>query len=143
MNTTSKLMRRAAHGAVLAAASALIALGAPAVGHADPGLTPGPAMGCETIHWGAFGMDRRKVCDGPQQPDGSWQRTRTIWTPASSFATSCSEHNYTLGEPNTPVSCGRTYYPESISNQESYPVTPATVLPDEPGWLPPYTDNIL
>ena len=88
-------------------------------------------------------MDRRRVCDGPQQPDGSWQRTRTIWTPASSFTRSCYEHNDIMGEPNTPVSCAPTYYPERVDNQQTYPVTPATVLPDEPGWLPPYTDNIL
>lgn len=80
--TTSNRIRRVAGGAVLAAATALVALGAPAVSHADPGPTAGLGMGCETIHWGAFGMDRRKVCDGPQQPDGTWQRTRTIWTPA-------------------------------------------------------------
>jgi hypothetical protein len=146
MNTTaSSRVRRVASGAVLAAACALIALGAPAVGHADPGLTPGPEMGCETIHWGAFGMDRRKVCDGPQQPDGTWQRTRTIWTPASYSSSSCLDHYDTdsgLSE-NTIYSCNGHWTPESVDDQETYPVTPGTVLPDEPGWLPPYTDNIL
>ena len=145
MNTTSNRTRRAAHGAVLAATAALIALGAPAVSHADPGLTPGPAMGCETVHWGAFGMERRKVCDGPQQPDGTWQRTRTIWTPAFHSSSSCLDHYETdsgLSE-NTIYSCNGYWTPESVDNQETYPVAPNTVLPDEPGWLPPYTDNIL
>jgi len=27
--------------------------------------------------------------------------------------------------------------------RERSPVAPDTVLPDEPGWLPPYTDDIL
>ena len=147
MNTTSNRTRRVAHGAVLAAASALIALGAPAVGHADPGLTPGPAMGCETVHWGAFGMERRKVCDGPQQPDGTWQRTRTIWTPAFYSSKPCLQSSYSdagdgLSDSRI-VDCDGHWTPESVDNQETYPVAPNTVLPDEPGWLPPYTDNIL
>ena len=145
--TTSNRMRRVARGAALAAVAALIPLGAPAVGHADPGLTPGPAMGCETVHWGIFGMDRRKVCDGPQQPDGTWQRTRTIWTPAFYSSKSCLQSSYSdAGDgpsDNTIVDCDGHWTPESVSNQETYPVAPNTVLPDEPGWLPPFTDNIL
>ena len=145
--TTSNRIRRVASGAALAAATALIALGAPAVSHADPGPTAGPSMGCETIHWGAFGMDRRKVCDGPQQPDGTWQRTRTIWTPAFYSPSYCVRSSYSdAGDglsDNHIDDCGGHWTPESTSNQESYPVAPNTVLPDEPGWLPPYTYNIL
>jgi hypothetical protein len=147
MNTTtaSNRMRRVARGVVLAAATALIGLGAPAVGHADPGPAAGPGMGCETIQWGAFGSARRKVCDGPQQPDGTWQRTRTIWLPAY-YATSTCLRNVDSDDDTSErrlVDCGGHWVPESISDQETYPVAPDTVLPDEPGWLPPYTDNIL
>lgn len=143
--TTSNWTRRVARGAVLAAAATLIPMAIPAAGHADPGPMPGPDMGCETIHWGIFGMDRRKVCDGPQQPDGTWQRTRTIYTPPAYSSSSCLDHYDTdsgLSE-NTIYSCDGHWTPESVSNQETYPVAPNTVLPDEPGWLPPFTNNIL
>jgi hypothetical protein len=33
--------------------------------------------------------------------------------------------------------------PQSTQSQETYTVAPDTVLPDEPGWLPPGTNNIL
>lgn len=145
--TTSNRMRRLACGAALAAAATLIPTGASAVGHADPGPTPGPAIGCETINWGAFGMQRRKICDGPQQPDGTWQRTRTIYSPALHLGSPCLHSStYPDGDDtmvNSLTDCSPHDYPESVSNQESYPVAPNTVLPDEPGWLPPYTNNIL
>ncbi|BBY30359.1 CDGP domain-containing protein [Mycolicibacterium sediminis] len=146
--TTSSRMRRVAGGFVLTAASALIAVGAPAVGHADPGPAAGPAMGCETIHWGLFGSDRRKVCDGPKQSDGTWQRTRTVFTPASNPPLRCHSNAVTgsygqiIGNPDVTCTGG---YPiaETTQAQDSYPVAPDTVLPDEPGWLPPYTYNVL
>ena len=142
--TTSPAMRRVARGAVLAAATALIGLGAPAVGHADtdPGPTAGPGMGCETImHWeGMFSLHRRKVCDGPIQPDGSWQRTRVIWVPAYTVPSPCFRD---FDNSNSAIDCNPRYSPQRTLDQETYPVTPDTVLPDEPGWLPPNTDNIL
>lgn len=131
-------------GAVLAAATALIALGVPTVGHADPG--PGPGMGCETIHWGFLGAQRRKICDGPKQPDGTWQRTRTIISPALTTSSPCLRGAYPDGDDaveGSTIDCNPHYYPENIVAQETYVVAPNTVLPDEPGWLPPYTDNIL
>ena len=132
MNTiTSSWMRRVAAGAVLAAAPALIALGAPAASHAETQ----PGMGCETIHWGFLGSDRRKICDGPMQKDGSWQRTRTVFSPAYFKPFRCDSAVFLTCSGGYPV-------PTSIQSQESYPVTPDTVLPDEPGWLPPGTDNI-
>ena len=140
MFTTSRRMRRLAGGVVWSAASALIAMGAPAVGHADPGPTAGPTMGCEVIHWGAFGNDRRKVCDGPLQPDGSWQRIRTVFTPERDTPVSCDSNPY---HPENGSQCHGGYRPEALQSQEAYPVTPDTVLPDEPGWLPPYTYNVL
>ncbi|MEU0493955.1 hypothetical protein [Mycobacterium sp. NPDC006124] len=143
--TTSYLVRRVASGAVLVAATALVSLGVPAVSHADAV----PGMGCETVHWGFFGGDRRQICDGPQQADGSWQRTRTVYTPAKVLPLRCntygdvtSSYGQMIGNPS--ISCTGGYpVPQTTLNQESYVVTPATVLPDEPGWLSPGTDNIL
>jgi hypothetical protein len=187
MNTnTSSWTRRIAAGAVLAAAPALIALGVPAASHADTN----PGMGCETIHWGFLGSDRRQICDGPKQADGTWQRTRTIFTPAYVKPFSCtSSPDWSLGhfspapgpspdpdpspEPDvgsdsgfsslasrssdtgfsslssrssfsSSLRCTGGYpVPQSTQSQESYVVAPNTVLPDEPGWLPPGTNNIL
>ena len=143
MNTiTSSWMRRIAAGAVLAAAPAMIALGAAPASHAatDPG------MGCETIHWGFLGSDRRQICDGPKQSDGSWQRTRTIFTPAYIKPFKCSHDSFLDNTvfANNNFSCSGGYQvPQTTETQESYVVTPGTVLPDEPGWLPPGTNNIL
>jgi hypothetical protein len=197
MNTiTSSLMRRVAAGAVLAAAPALIALGTATTSQAQ--TAPSPGMGCETIHWGFLGSDRRQICDGPKQADGSWQRTRTIFTPAYVKPLSCdSSPNWPFGQfspapgpspnpgpspdpdpsPEPDVSsasfssfssfsshtsnagfstlssrsiassslrCFGGYpVPQSTQSQETYVVAPDTVLPDEPGWLPPGTNNIL
>ncbi|MCV7423529.1 hypothetical protein H7K45_23515 [Mycobacterium yunnanensis] len=137
--STSLRMRRLLGGIVLSGASALIALGVPAVGHADPGPTAGPTMGCEVIHWGAFGNDRRKVCDGPQQSDGTWQRTRTVFTPERDTPVNCWTNP---SHPENGPICLGGYRPETVQTQETYPVAPSTVLPDEPGWLPPYTYNV-
>ncbi|MCV7421775.1 hypothetical protein H7K45_14600 [Mycobacterium yunnanensis] len=138
--TTTTRMRRVAGGAVLAAASALIALGAPAISHAD--ATAGPGMGCETIHWGFLGNDRRQICDGPKQSDGTWQRTRTIYTPASNPPLTCNTYTYSWGS-STTTCRGGSPLPQVTQAQDTYPVAPDTVLPDEPGWLPPFTNNIL
>jgi hypothetical protein len=129
---TSSRVRRVAAGAVLVAAPAVIALAAPAVSNA--GTAPG--IGCETVHWGFLGLERRKVCDGPTQADGSWQRTRTIWHPGYFQPLRCDSAVF--------FTCtGGHYVPENLEAQETYTVTPSTVLPDEPGWLPAGTDNIL
>ncbi|TRW77547.1 hypothetical protein FK535_26865 [Mycolicibacterium sp. 018/SC-01/001] len=138
-------MNRMAGGAVLTAA-ALMAMAAPAVGHAD--ATAGTAMGCETVHWGLFGSDRRQICDGPKQPDGTWQRTRTVYTPASFLPLRCTSHYLSSSYGSDPgdatsVTCTGGYpVPQTTRAQESYVVAPTTVLPDEPGWLAPGTDNV-
>lgn len=83
------------------------------------------------------GSDRRQICDGPKQADGSWQRTRTVYTPGHAVPLSCSSSSWGL------LTCsGGNVVPETTRTQESYPVTAETVLPDEPGWLPPGTDDI-
>jgi hypothetical protein len=184
MNTTTlSWRRRLAAAAVLVAVPAAIAVAAPAASHAEAS----PGMGCETIHWGFLGSDRRQICDGPKQADGSWQRTRTIFTPAYVKPFSCtSSPDWSFGhfssspgpspspgpDPEPDVSsdagfssrssgssdavflssrssfpsafgCSGGYHvPQTTQTQESYVVTPDTVLPDEPGWLPPGTNNI-
>lgn len=134
---TSDVTRRIAAGAVLAIAPAFIALGTAASSQAQ--TAPSPGMGCETVHWGFFGSDRRQICDGAKQADGTWQRTRTVFTPSYVKPLSCNLNSW-----GTSVSCTGGYpVPETTQAQESYVVAPDTVLPDEPGWLAPGTDNVL
>lgn len=107
-------------GAVLAGG----AIGLAAQADATPGI------GCETIRWGFLGSQRRTVCDGPVQPDGSWVRAREVWTPGGyvPLSTYCSRYSCT--------SSGGYYREQSTQAFETYVVTPGTVLPDEPGHLP-------
>lgn len=88
-----------------------------------------PGIGCETIRWGFLGTQRRTVCDTPRRADGSWTRAREVWVPAGWVPGYCSGSYW--------VSCSQGYYRERGTVAfETYPVTDATVLPDEPGWLP-------
>lgn len=92
--------------------------------------------GCELIHWGLFGGDRRMICDGPKAADGSWERKRMYFTPPyhRNASSTCSGGRYSS-------SC--TYFEaadiplEVHGTPEAYPVRDDNVLPDEPGWLPP------
>ncbi|ANU79774.1 hypothetical protein BI023_gp36 [Mycobacterium phage Sneeze] len=111
-------------GAVLVAMF-LLWLAAPA--KADP-------PGCLTQFWLIpFKSNTRTICDGPIQPDGSWQRAREFWSPAytAPARTSCSGgYRYS--------NC--THYPEQFVPRKSlgvdvYPVRPETVLHDEPGHI--------
>jgi hypothetical protein len=88
---------------------------------------------CEISQWGFLGSKTREICDGPILPDGSWMRRRMIGIPAhyENPSSSCSGDGY---------SSNCTYYPggwigDQFSDNETYPVTPDTVLPDEPGHL--------
>lgn len=99
--------------------------------HADGDVEPG----CESIRWGFLGSQTRTICDGPMMADGSWIRYRMIWIPAHQvpFRTSCGTYSCTTS--------GGYWADEQVFSKEKYPVRPETVLPDEPGWLPPtYTD---
>ncbi|MET0704607.1 MAG: hypothetical protein ABWY93_33585 [Mycobacterium sp.] len=138
MNTIlSGVTRRIALVAVLAAAPALIAVSTATSSQAQ--MAPSPGMGCETVHWGFLGFDRRQICDGSKQADGTWQRTRTVFTPSYVKPLTCNSSSS-----GTLVQCTGGYaVPETTQTQESYVVAPDTVLPDEPGWLPPGTNNIL
>ncbi|MCC9182597.1 CDGP domain-containing protein [Mycolicibacterium mageritense] len=104
----------AAAGAVLAGTGIVYA----AQADAEPGI------GCQTVLWGFLGSQRRTICDGPIRPDGSWTRERTVWWPERWVPVQCSRY-----------SCWGGYWQDAGGNRETYPVTPATVLPDEPGHL--------
>lgn len=113
----------------LAAMTAALLSAAPAHAEPDPDLGPN----CDTVPWGFLGSQRRTVCDGPLRPDGSWERKRSIWTPAHQVpsTTDCYGSSY--------ISCttyGGYFVDMKINDQDTYPVTPDTVLPDEPGHLP-------
>ena len=87
---------------------------------------PGFGEGCETVHWHPLGLNRRTICDGEKRPDGSWLREREVWTPPGVVPGYCGYG-----------SCYSSYYrARSTVAYEQYPVTDATVLPDEPGYLP-------
>jgi len=88
---------------------------------------------CKTDAWGFLGGQRRELCDGPLHPDGSWIRQRIIYVPAHQVNRSCS----TFGNAYSAfTNCSGGYFqPLTVVTQDVYPVTPATVLPDEPGHL--------
>ena len=110
------------------AASSLLAgaaISAAPVGRADPG--------CQTVLWGFLGSQRRTICDGPVKADGSWWRQRSIWVPPHQTPMNC----YTSGgRYSSWTSCsGGGFVPYTELDYDAYPVTPDTVLPDEPGHL--------
>lgn len=83
---------------------------------------------CRTDPWGFLGSQRRTLCDSPQRADGSWERLRVIWTPAHTTPINCYGRYY--------ISCwGGDFVGEQVNSTEKYPVTVATVLPDEPQHL--------
>lgn len=87
--------------------------------------------GCDSVPWGFFASQVRTLCDGPMRPDGSWSRARVIWVPAHQVPFTCSYGRYSS-------SCTGGYFvDDSVVSAEEYPVTPETVLPDEPGYLGP------
>jgi hypothetical protein len=116
---------------IAAAVTAAVTLVTPA-----PMAQAAPSLGCESVHWGFLGSQLRTICDGPTQPDGSWQRARIVWVPAHHvpFTTSCGTYSCS--------SSGGYDVGDTYVAKESYMVTPDTVLPDEPGWLPPGTDTL-
>lgn len=107
-----------------AAAAGIIALA--------PAASALPAN-CQSQPWGFLGSQTRQLCDGPLRGDGSWWRHRVEGWPAhyANASSSCyGGSSYS--------SC--TYYPggfvpEQDTDDETYLVTPATVLPDEPGHI--------
>jgi hypothetical protein len=144
-NTTSTtrargigFLRRSAAGALLATSISATAVGLAATTHANtdalvPDFASPTQAGaiCKTEPWGFLGSQRRTLCDGPISSDGSWRRERTIWVPAHRTSSYCSgswRDSYSY--------CSGGYFVDQhmVSN-ETYPVRPDTVLPDEPGHL--------
>lgn len=84
---------------------------------------------CKTDLWGFLASQRRELCDGQLHPDGSWLRQRVIYVPAHQVPFNCYYGRYSS-------SCSGGYFqPYAEVARETYPVTPDTVLPDEPGHL--------
>lgn len=113
-------MRRVAAG--LAALMWLAGCGAPSAG-AD-------APGCVSEFW-MVGLKptTRTICDGPLAADGSWTRTRAFTAPA--FTADGYSVCYGYGF------CTFTL-PRQVAAydvRDTYPVTPETVLPSEPGYI--------
>lgn len=103
------------------------------IGWATVQAKAAPGLGCETIAapglvaWG----QKRTICDGPRNADGSWWRKRQYWTPAHYVPWSCYRGSCTGG-----YAVGDT-----VSRFDEYPVSDAPdaenkPLADEPGWLP-------
>lgn len=117
---------------------ALVALGTPlgaattAAPHAN--AEPLPAN-CANDPWGFLGLtQRRLICDGAIQPDGSWMRHRITGTPAhyQPSTTSCSGGRYYTNCSSYPGGWVDT----QVTDDEVYPVTPDSVPGGEPGHLP-------
>lgn len=111
---------------------ALLALaavgGAGAMALSTPAARADTGIGCKTDLWGFLASQRRTVCDGPVRADGSWERVRVFWTPAHQVPLTCYGTYF--------ITCNGGYFvSERVNSTERYPVTPATVLPDEPAHL--------
>lgn len=110
--------------ATIVAATAVIT---PATAKADPVSD----KGCVEQFWMWQGLRPaiRRICDSYRNPDGSWERARGFF--ANAYTTngysSCSRYSCVYSPPR--------YVPE-LAVVDRYIVTDATVLPDEPGWIP-------
>lgn len=114
--------------AVLAQFVLALAVGAVVLAPEAKALPPN----CQAEPWGFLGSQRRVMCDSEIRPDGSWMRSRTIWTPGHQIPT----HTSCYGTYS--VSCdtwGGGWVDDAINSDDTYRVTPDTVLPDEPGHL--------
>lgn len=101
-----------------------------------PAAAASPVPGqpnCDRIPWGFLGSQVRAICDGPIKADGSWERGRVIATPAHyvPITTTCSGSSFST----FCTSYGGYFVPFAVNDNETYTVTPETVLPDEPGHL--------
>jgi hypothetical protein len=144
MNTSIVFQRKTIARTLLITAITAIALGGAATAHADDGV-PGPNVGgpahavCKTEPFGFLGSHRRTLCDGPISSDGSWSRERTIVVPAHYSTPICSSSGSSysgIGSLYTTTNCyGGYWVNERLVSNETYPVRPETVLPDEPGHL--------
>jgi hypothetical protein len=131
-HTGTGFLRRSMAGALLATAFAATGLGLAATSHADPGAPAPTTANCKTEPWGFLGSQRRTLCDGPIAADGSWSRQRTIWVPAHYSTPICT---YGGDRWHSSYCSGGYFVDQRQVSNETYPVRPDTVLPDEPGHL--------
>jgi amino acid permease len=89
--------------------------------------------GCVSQFW-MVGLraTTRIICDGPLNPDGGWMRARAFYAPAyiSDGYSSCYGSGYWS---NCVYTAPREVAEYDV--RDYYPVTPTTVLPDEPGYI--------
>lgn len=85
--------------------------------------------GCVSQFW-MYGLrgTTRTLCDGPVRADGSWMRIRQFYAPRRYVPMTCNWGSYG-------GSCYGGYWLEEFDKRDTYPVTPDTVLPDEPGHI--------
>jgi hypothetical protein len=99
----------------------------------EPRAHAEPLAGCETVPWGFLGSQQRSICDSTLHRDGSWTRARVIGVPAHYVPFNCFT-SYSRYSSNS--SCSGGYFQPYVEvSSDVYPVTPDTVLPDEPGHL--------
>ena len=132
-------LRRNIAGGLLAMAFAATGIGLAATSYADDGAAAPDLAGA--VHAGPtcktepFGLGwRRTLCDGPMSSDGSWSRERTIWVPAHYSTPICTSRSSSSYSSYSDCYGGYMVNERLLSN-ETYPVRPDTVLPDEPGHL--------
>ena len=79
--------------------------------------------------WNGLRSASRMICDSERAADGSWTRVRGFFDDAymTNGYSSCSRYSCTYYPPR--------YVPE-LKVIDRYVVTDATVLGDEPGWIP-------
>lgn len=97
-----------------------------------------PNIGCERIPWPDLlnWGKKRSICDSPRRADGSWTRSREIWTPAHRvpYRTSC------YGTYSISCTTSGGYDVGNVQHEYTeYVVFDHNVLAGEPGWLPPGT----
>ena len=118
----------------VAAVTAIVVGGILAGAPAKADYTPG----CVSQPW-LYGlrMTTRTICDGPINGDGGWLRARAFHADSFYSALVCT------GGAGTYVTycTGGTWQP-ALDKRETYPVTPDTVLPDEPGHIPSGANTI-
>lgn len=90
--------------------------------------------GCVSDFWMWRGLRsaERMICDGERRADGSWERRRGFFDDEYYVPFRC----YTY-------SCSGGYWVDELRVIESYIVTDATVLPDEPGHIPSVEPRIV
>ena len=104
------------------AACAAVAAAVPAPAQANP-----IGEGCVEDFWMWRGLRSvtRVICDSERRADGSWERRRGFFDDEYYVPFSCSRY-----------SCSGGYWVDELKVIDRYPVTDATVLGDEPGWIP-------